>query len=246
MRFHLLSCLILLAPRAVTATSIVAIWTPASISVSADSKITDFDGRPVRNVCKIHRLGNLYFAFAGYELNPKPGLGVADTIVKTFVESDSFAVSLERVKSAMDESVRQALARYSAADKEKLKTKLTKNGAEGVVLSVLLFEIRDGAALLGVFDINYFDKGKDSSMICPRDCHKISETVAIGERKKASEMIDRNNPNGHDLDKWSHTLVAAEVMDSPDVVGLPIVTLHLDWAGARWISNESGCPDVAS
>lgn len=61
------SCILLLFSTCVSATTVIVVRTPDKIILAADAKAIHLDGRPPDSVCKISKIGSLYFSFTGFD-----------------------------------------------------------------------------------------------------------------------------------------------------------------------------------
>jgi ATP-dependent protease HslVU (ClpYQ) peptidase subunit len=118
---------ILVASAPVFATTIVAIRTPDSVVLAADSRGTFAGGgETIRNVCKIHRVGDRFFAVAGLSEDPGRGFSVVNIVRRALQASDGVMNAATSAAEAMKNPLKHEVTRLAAEDKGLLERSLRK------------------------------------------------------------------------------------------------------------------------
>lgn len=234
----------LFVPSLALATSIVAVRTPRSIIIAADSKPT-YRGTPgPPTVCKIYRTGRLYFAISGLDYDEARHFFPAQIVASNFSDAVPFNRAVARVESAVKAALLAELDTLKSSDPQTFR--FTIKGHD--VTSILLAEVRNGIPRLAAREFQYADSPsphlKVNRITCPGNCPPGNEYVFLGDQAEASQFVKEHRREALNPLALPESLVSLEAKSHPSDVGPPIVVLRLSSRGARWISNDSACPVV--
>jgi hypothetical protein len=233
-------------------TSIVAVWTQSEVVIGADSKQITLDvgttTKTTQSVCKITRLGNLFYAYSGgVTESTKTGFNIQRISEEAFRSNLIILAKAQRFESLLEaplihtlEVMRKDNPAYF--EKERLK---------GEIVQMLLVGLENGKLVLSVrgFKIVSLPAApvqlQTSRRDCPSsECSSEGTYILMGQH----EAIDRELGVPLDNTIWSRGLVSAvnrlvsiEISEKSDVVGPPIDILRINKDGAQWIQRKSEC-----
>ena len=142
----LLAAAVSLASAPVFATTIVAIRTPDIVVLAADSSGTFVGGaETIRTVCKIHKVGERFFAVAGLSEDPRRGFGAVGIVSRALRGTDGVMNAAAAAAEAMADPLARELTRLAAEDKPLLERSLAK------LPSVILIGTDHGASVASGF-----------------------------------------------------------------------------------------------
>lgn len=233
-------------PGVALGTSIVAVRTPRSIIIAADSKPT-YRGSPgPAIVCKIYRTGRLYFAISGLDYDEGRHFFPAQIIASSFSDALPFDRTVARVERAVRAALLAELDALKSSDPQTFR--FTIKGYD--VTSILLAEIRNGIPHLAAREFQYSESPSPHLLVnritCPGRCPPGNEYVFLGEQTEASQFVKEHRREALNPLALPESLVRLEAQSHPNDVGPPIVVLRLSARGARWIANDSACPVVVN
>jgi hypothetical protein len=248
-RFSLLIAAALAWAMAARATTVIVLRSAdgTALSVAADSMRTviGVPGAAPLSACKITRISpSLWVALAGIndpENNYYPdqialGAGLLhrdnlDAIVEAFREraSELLPLVMERIRAGVGKE---------AWEKDYEGWPATQVAFFGLVNHRPVFRLMDLIARTTCAGISIYAR----SDRCPGKCVPRGTLAAgIGSTAAVSRFPPPLNYTG-DLDAAARWLVSKEIELSPDCgCGPPIVVLHLDAAGARWVGDPGMC-----
>jgi hypothetical protein len=236
----------LLVPGASLATSIVAVRTPRSIIIAADSKPT-YRGTPgPSTVCKIYRTGKLYFAISGLDYDEGRHFFPAQIVAANFSDASAFTRAVARVEFAVNAALVAELDALKSTDPQTFRF-TTKNQA---VASILLAEMRNEIPHHAAREFQYVESPSPHLEVrritCPGNCPAGNEYVFLGEQSEATQFMKEHRREVLDPLTTPASLVRIEAKSHPNDVGPPVVVLRVNRRGATWLANDSACPIVVN
>lgn len=243
---RLLLAVFLLFPTFALATSIVAVRTPRSLVIAADSKAT-YRGAPgPPTVCKIYRTGRLYFAISGLDYDKGRNFVPAQIVAARFAEVGTFAHAIARVETAVHAALLDELTAMKASDPQTFRFTVKDRD----VTSILFAEFRAGVPRMAAREFQYADSPAPhltvNRITCPGDCPRGNQYFFLGEQAEATRFVRDHRRESLDPRTIAESLVKLEAKSHPDDVGPPIVLLRVDRRGPQWLSNNSDCPIVVN
>jgi hypothetical protein len=236
----------LLIPTVALATSIVAVRTPRSFVIAADSKPT-YRGAPgPPSVCKIYRAGKLYFAISGLDSDSDRGFFPAQIVAAKFSETRTFAHSVASVERAVSAALLDELNAMRATDPQTFRFTIRNRD----VTSILLAEFRAGVPRIAAREFQYVDSPAPGITVnrinCPGDCPAGNQYFFLGEQSEATQFVKNHRRETLDPRTVPESLVKLEARYHPDDVGPPVAVLRVDRRGPVWLAKGAGCPIVVS
>lgn len=235
------SVLVVSAP--VFATTIVAIRTADSVVLAADSLGT-FSGRGEtrRNVCKIHRVGNRFFAIAGLSEDPGRGFSAVAIVDRALQGVDDVTNSANRAAEALREPLRNELNRLAGDDGALLERSLAK-----LPFVIIIGTDRGVPAAAGFhFELRGSDRWPPElnlrTLRCPGDCPNGVFTFFLGQRAAIDRYVaDHGRAMGMSPEDGARFLVRLEIEADTPGVGGPIDAVRVSSSGAEWLSVKLEC-----
>jgi hypothetical protein len=242
---RLLLAVFLFFPTLALATSIVAVRTPRSFIIAADSKAT-YRGAPgPPTVCKIYRTGKLYFAISGLDYDKGRNFFPAQIVAAKFSEAGTFARAVARVETAIKSALLDDLSAMKATDPQTFRFTVKDRD----VTSILFAEFRAGLPRMASREFQYADSPQPhltvNRITCPGDCPRGNQYFFLGEQAEATRFVRDHRRESLDPRATAESLVRLEAKSHPDDVGPPIVLLRVDRRGPQWLAN-SDCPIVVN
>jgi hypothetical protein len=236
----------LLIPTVALATSIVAVRTPRSFIIAADSKPT-YRGTPgPPTVCKIYRTGKLYFAISGLDYDKGRNFFPAQIIAAKFSDALTFDHSVARVENAINAALVEELSALKATDPQAFRFTIKNRD----VTSILLAEFRGGIPRIAGREFQYVHaptpRLRVNRITCPGDCSRGNQYFFLGEQTEASQFVKDHRRDVLNPRAVPEQLVKLEAQSHPDDVGPPIAVLRVDKNGPAWLANDSACPIVVN
>jgi hypothetical protein len=219
----------------VSATTVIVVKTPDKIILAADSLATHPFGQPPETVCKISKIGSIYFAFPGFssvnfKVDPISGarraaIGTRDMseVAEAFRNNETAELS-----RAMPLMKNDSPDRYEIIRQVPLTAVFIGRNNGMLSWIIVAFSVSEPVGIPSV-----------SSRIinCPGQCGDrvyrygiIGEQFAIADAEKANPRLLEGNP-----EKIAASLIEIEIDKEPDLVGPPISELVLGNSGVRWI-----------
>lgn len=232
------------------ATSIVAIRTPNSITIAADSAGT-FEGRSaatvVRSVCKISPNGNAFFANDGLAGDPVTHFDVGKIVIRSSKGKRTVHEQAQASAQALIRALPEEIRILKTADPPKYDKIIS--GEDGIV-GVLFFGFEKGVPISTAFGLFVRVLKDGSTKVIPhwRSCPGQScPTGTYFYMLGLHASIDRYLaavPGGHINNTPRETvqlLVGLEIADEPKEVQAPIDILEITSSGANWIRHKPEC-----
>ena len=234
---------ILVASAPVFATTIVAIRTPDSVVLAADSRGTFAGGgETTRNVCKIRRVGDRFFAVAGLSEDPGRGFSAVNIVRRALQASDGVMNAATSAAEAMKDPLKHELTRLAAEDKGLLERSLRK------LPSVIVIGADNGVRAAAGF--HFETQGNNHSpeelnlrtLRCPGDCPNGVYTFFVGERSTIDRYVAAHGRAfGMSPEDGAQFLVKLEIEAGTPGVGGPIDAVRVSSSGAEWLSVKPEC-----
>lgn len=233
---------------AVLATTVVGIRANDGFIIATDSKATyrGLGTKGPATVCKIFQSGSLYFTFAGLANDPSRDFFPEKTVASNFSAADSFARNIAKIERAVSDSLKAEMQRLKTEDPDGFASN-NRPGAD--TLSMVAGEMVKGSPYMSARGFRYTDKITAvtiSRLNCPGDCLDGVEFFLAGSSDAARRTWFYDRGTARDFVAESRKLVEAQIQASPEQVGPPITILRVNGNGATWISNDAGCPIVAT
>ncbi|MEX2303589.1 MAG: hypothetical protein WD733_21785 [Bryobacterales bacterium] len=233
----------LFLPAILNATVIVAFWTPTKIIVATDGKasIGGRLGSKQTTVCKIHQLGERYYAVSGLSEEPETGFNL-DAIVKDLARQADTILDLADLLEAR---VRPPMLRALAHIRQKYPQNYEADfgpSSGGVVLQVVLFGLEHGRLAMvtrqiGTRDFSDLNRRLDYTRSQPTEFGAI-----YAGQHGAIDRFRSDNPNwreGADLTATVLSFVELELNRSDlqhrNSVGPPVTILEVTVEGSTWV-----------
>jgi len=109
----LVLCFVLLVIKITRATTIVIIVTPQSVTLGADSRGSFYDYVSLKevkkNVTKIYKTGEYYFAIAGLANDPNTSVNPSQIISKHLKSQKSLILAIDSIKSELSQILKSEL-----------------------------------------------------------------------------------------------------------------------------------------
>jgi len=235
--------LVLLASVPVLATTIVAIRTPDSVVLAADSRGTFAGGRETtRNVCKIGRVGDRFFAVGGLSEDPGRGFSAVTIVSHAIQGRDGVMNAATSAAEAMKDLLKIELTRLAAEDKALLERSL------GKLPSVVVIGVDKGIPVAASF---HFEIQRNNhwpaelnlrTLRCPGDCPNGLYTFFLGERSVIDRyVVDHGRALGLSPEDGAQFLVKLEIDAGTPGVGGPVDAVRVSSSGAEWLSVKPEC-----
>jgi hypothetical protein len=215
-------------------TAIVTISMDSVVYIGSDSRIINrnYSGKILTDMdCKIHRQGNIFFAFSGFYRWTNYRGHVQQ--IAPYLQG-----ALSVIESVIEPKIDIQLA--GKVLQEYLKDNPTGTFLDSV-LYVELVIILPNDSTWSTYYVRTSIKGIDSTAII------VGKTppIMLGE-KSAMEPIYRSFPNIIDsigpTDAINY-LIASQVARTPFIVGGPISILRIDKNGYEWMQKGQPCPE---
>ena len=223
-----------------SATTIVAVYTPEDISLAADSKGTRDDGKEV-SVCKIFHLGGeAYFVNAGL-------IGGAAT---NFDPAKTAFRATRNVKRYQDKMIAatRALSDALLAEANAVKT-IRPDILPKMSITFMFVGFKDGAPFMIASNVRITatDGGTLKAtpgpiLECPSATCATPVTMPLGKIEAIQRYLARPHPRIMDSADSARQFVQLEIDDHESSVGGPIDVLRITAAGTQLIQHKPGCP----
>ena len=218
-----------------SATSIIVIRTPDKIVIAADSKRTHRN-RPPELVCKIRKVGGIYFSLTGIESPAavEPGLRI-----DAYSNASRAASEKQKITDIADlfaDLEKQQLNRILPI--MKLRAPELYRSLNGHLLDGLFVGMQDGSPTW--IDVHFWELPSavhSQRNVCPGQCAP-GGIIVLGVRRAIVEAEHHSGqfPTG-DPETLAASLVKIEIDGEPEDVGPPISELRIDRTGAHWLSR---------
>jgi hypothetical protein len=234
---------VLLASAPALATAIVAIRTPDVVVLAADSRGTFAGGmETTRQVCKIHRVGELFFAVAGLSEDPGRGFSAVSIVSGVLRSSDGVMRAARVAAEEMADPLRRELTKLAGEDKALLERSLA------TLPSVIVVGVDGGVPAAAGFHFEVPGGGSWPAELslrtlnCPGDCPNGVYTFFLGQRSAIDRYVaDRGRAFGMSPEDGAKFLVNLEIQAGSPGVGGPVDVVRVSSKRAEWISVKPGC-----
>jgi hypothetical protein len=236
------------------ATSIVAIRSPDSVVIAADSLLTirkSTGDNTTRLECKIFQAGSIFFTFSGFYKDPERGFDIVPIVSDSLGRGESFSVAAERAAMAvingMKDEVRKIRIEEPALYGKYFEAKT------GPLLQILFATYEDGVPRVTVYDIRKtvgptvdiamsYDRNS-----CPGDCN-VQGTVAyfLTDKRPIEEYMKREKLMSMPPEKTAKFLVDLVIKAHTPDTGPPVDVLRIDGTGSAWVEHKAECPEIST
>jgi len=235
------------------ATSVVAIRSPDSVVIAADSLTTIRHGAgkdTTGSECKIFRSGDIFFSFAGFYKDPDRGFDIVPIVSEALAESESFDESVDRAATAavsgMKDEMRKirketpsSYDKYFAAQTAPLLQILFATYEDGVP-KVTVYDIKKTAGPYADIELSYDRKS------CPGDCNvKDAYAFFLTDMRPIEQYLKRGKLQSMPPEKTARFLVDLVIKAHSPETGPPVDVLRIDGNGAAWVEHKAECPDLS-
>jgi len=207
-----------------------------NIYVAADSRRTflfNDDKRKFESICKIHNVGDNYFAISGFDDG-----GLLKAADKALQESSNIDVAINCFGMAMEKRYKQLMdeARLFYPDKFKM---FLRDG----LANVSFFGFYNGTAR--IINVEFLlSVDRNGNAITKYKIHPVSNVTVIGISKDITDASPEELPTKETMERnpelYVEELVMIEAKKRPMAVSEPIDLLELKPEGPVWIrKNES-------
>jgi len=231
-----------------SATTIVAVRTPADIYLGVDSRVTGVrpDGTVYYEVkCKIGQVGKIFFAGAGpYEYEPT-GLNIRLLLIEAQRPGASVVQTVERFETLYADALTRT-SRTAQKESPMVYQKYFLNGH--VYMYFFAFENETPRYFGRIFTIrspNELVTVDTEQRDCPPGCPGTEPTIlgigyADAMKKLSSNALKTRTPI-----QVITEAIEASIREDPDhKSGGPIDILHLNKDGARWVQKKKECGEI--
>lgn len=225
-----------------SATTIVAIWTPAKLVIVADSIITlvstSADGHQKSRTekdCKIRKIGKNYFSAAGILHVKSVRFDIWDSASRACASSSSLDICSAKLKPELQTALGRVV-------KQNRANRRSGRPLHEVRLTVLVAGNQDGAPAM---DHITFLATPDDRVTVKSESFRKSKSAAegrviLGDRGAIDRFEKTHSANpGDSPEEEALALVKIEARAAPKDVGPPFSTLVIDAEGDRW--PDPGC-----
>lgn len=224
------------------ATSIIAVWTPNSTYIAADSKMIHYENFDKNwTICKINAVNNVYWASAGITRD----VGVGFSVKQLVDDAMSRDLPLEMKFKTFEEEAKTGLS-IEMNGVYKAKPEIFKTNFDHKdVLELVLSGFSNGANYLYFISFAaYFDPISGTVKIllnketkCPCEdnaAFAFGAHLAIdAELRQTPGLLHSSLESGDELKR----LIGLEIARSPKDVGPPISVLEIQNGAPRWIDK---------
>lgn len=235
------------------ATSIVALRSPDSVVIAADSLLTirNTAGADIRkSECKIFQSGDLFYSFSGFYKDPARAFDVSSLVSEILRQGGSFDAVSERAAQGVVDAMKGDLQRIKG-EYPALYEKYFGN-ATGPLLQLLFATYRDGVPRIAVYDIMEA-AGSSAEIVlrygrrsCPGDC-RTQDTTAyfMTDMRPIENFLKHNKLVSRSPEDTAKFLVELVINAHTPFTGPPVDVLRIDRSGAAWVEHKPQCPDIA-
>jgi len=243
--------LLSLAAGSAHATTIVVARTNNEIVLGADSKVTDTFGNDLnRRACKILRVGNLFLAFEGLEIDRKTGFSVPELSTTALNFRPSGPVS-EKISILTGFLVTELMAELSHLKTHEPETYFRKIEGGQLFLRLIVagFEKERPLVFVRSFRALQYNPGQIGVSVIPDDCLEKCEGAVVTRFLGESDAIDGLPEETPDfwkagLSNGVRRLIETEIAARSEYVGPPIDIVRITKSGFQWIERKPECAEI--
>jgi hypothetical protein len=225
-------------------TTIVAFRTPDNIYVAADSRITSTSNpREFRSYCKIRRVGNTFFAFAGIAEFYPTGFNLADLAASACRSQGTVFEKARQLERLVKEPLDKIMRFLDRGDQR--KSAIPTNYDIGVVLcavekGVPVMAVRK---LIPTFTRSGFDSIYVDRVDCPGPSVPVNGTflAMLGHRELVKRHLGDKSLFVKGIVPGMRRLIQYEIDANPLAVGPPIDVLSISKTSFQWIGRKPEC-----
>lgn len=230
------------------ATSIVAVRTPNSIVVGADSKMVNGDMGQEGSVCKILTSNGVFFSAARIWSSSAGHFSVAAIAADALNSTSDLASGVNEFEEHLIQPLERLLTLLKTVDPARFQREF--DGKSAVDVLFVKFEAGYPAVLSRSFIVR--DEGSHGPTVqinreeCSRDCSQAFAYAAIGQHAAIDKALAENPYLWNEgLAKAVRKLITLEISAKPTLVGPPVSILSIDESGPHWI-EQGLCPDIGT
>lgn len=234
------------------ATSIVAIRSPDSVVIAADSLLTMHNGAgkdSTRSECKIFQCGNIFYSFSGFYKEPARGFDIVSIISDTLGQGESFSIAADMAAMAVADGMKDEV-RKLRKESPVLYDKYFE-AKTGPLLQILFATYEDGVPKVTVYDIKktagpYADiELSYDRKSCPGDCNdKGTVAYFLTNMRPIEDYMKKEQLKSMPPEKTARFFVDLVIKAHTPDTGPPVDVLRIDGNGAAWVEHKAGCPDI--
>jgi hypothetical protein len=226
------------------ATVIVAVRTPADVSIAADSMGTFADGP--RTVCKIYRIGDVFLGVAGIAVDPVTKFNVADIVSGAIRNEQDITDQLASSASAVNSIFRSELRDLGVTRPREFEWAIK----DGVMIVLIAFQ--NGTPSLAGQELTASLDSKGNVQVVPSspkrcpgaDCPNGVYVLNLGGDQAIEARYTASHRQVSDSADFARALVQLQIDAHAPGIGGPIDYLRLSAKGPEWIKRKAQCPEV--
>ena len=229
------------------ATTVVAVWTPTTTALGADSLTHTLDENKYWSICKIRSVNNVFWAGSGVTANPYLHFSLEDTVSAAM----SSHASLDEKISAFETKLLPALSEVIHLIRQDDPSWYSQH-AEGLpVLRILFDEFEGGMNRLRLreFVAKSAAIGDEVDILvrrtdCPGPDCAAFRVFLLGQFDFAGRVAgDAEMWKTAGLSEGVRRAIAAEIAANPGHVGPPISIVEISKDGPNWVEKGQCGPD---
>ena len=233
--------LLLAAGSTVSATTLVAIWSPERLLLGADSAVITSDRKPPASACKVSQDGQSFYAFSGLVSDSSVGYDVMPLAHKAVQGFGDLSAHLKEFLQL----TRDPLSRAVSAVRQDSPAQYLYLQQNHPVLQVIFAEVQHGPPSLGIAQ---FTLGPGGSLV------GFDKIIAQGDDGRGTRIIYAGQQTQiraylHEHKDWAgvdptvllRDLIESEIKASNGEVGGPIDIVSIEANGANWVQKKSQC-----
>lgn len=225
-------------------TTIVAFRTPDNIYVAADSRITSISNpREFRSYCKIRKVGNTFFAFAGIAEFYPTGFNLAELAAAACRSQGTVFEKAGQLETLVKQPL-DKIMRFLYQGNQ-------KNAAipRGYDIGVVLCAVEKGVPVMAVrkFIPTFSRSGFESISVERLDCPGPSVPAngrflaMLGHKEVAKQHLGDRSLFVRGVVPALRRLIQYEIDANPQAVGPPIDILFIGKTSSQWVGRKPEC-----
>jgi len=228
-----------------SATTIVALRTPDTFAIAADSLATVKSGTRKTDehaVSKLFQKNGVVYAVSGLAKDPVRGFDVENLIADSLSQQKSFSSTVKTLETLVSDSLKSELSRLQREEPLVFSEAVESLDAG---TSILLASRENGEPVavalrfLGAVRSDGHVEVDTVSLACPGDCRAGKYIFLVGSHKAIDAYV-REHGSRFTMppDEIVRFLVQLEIDAKTPGVGPPIDVAVIDTGGFRWISQK--------
>ncbi len=225
----------------VSATTLVAVWSPERLLIGADSNVITSAPDVIGTGCKISRDGPSVYAFSGLVEDRSAGYDIERLAHEAVQGAGDLSIHLNHFL----ELTRDPLSRAVAALKKDSPDQYAYLQQSHPVLQAIFADVESGAPELGLAGFSLAPDGSliDFTRIVARgDDGRGARIVYAGQQKHLKEYLREHGDWGSaDPEQLIRNLIQSEIDASEGEVGGAIDIVAVEPNGAHWVQRKPQC-----